>query len=277
LLGSALLGMGCSDVVDKPPPPNMTALVEAYENPSGTLNSQTIGATYTALQQTFGWLQVLCGWEEDTLRNPCAGGQRCHVCQGLDPMSTAFVSISDSNDADVRQLSRVISGIDGFVTIRRACPGFGEEATIDPENGGLKVVIGFTSAGLDPTWGGELSDCQVLVDGEENTVNGELSLAFGRSFFLDQLLQQEPIIRFNGSVESDEDVQNFSANLRLSLANGVDVAASFEVPNVGTMVYINGLSGQGIDAANGRFACDFDGPSEQPLQCKNNATGETAP
>ncbi len=255
----------------------MNQLIAAYENPSAPLNDDTIGATSAALEQTFGWLQALCGWEPETLKIPCPEGTRCHVCQGLDPASGAFTSLSDPDNDNARELSRTISGIEGFATVRRTCPGFGEVTTPASENGGLKIVIGFTSAGIDPVWGGELVDCKLLIDGVETVVAGSIAFSFGRSFFLDQILAQEPIIRFTGTLESAGRVQNISTNLRVSLAEGIDVAGAFEVPNVGSMVYFSGRSGQGIDAQNGRFACDFEGPPEQPLRCRNAETGEAVP
>lgn len=255
----------------------MRELIRAYNNPSGTLDADTIGATYESLTQAFDSLEVLCGWHDDVLTTPCVSDQYCHVCEGLNPMSDAFSAISDQNDDDSRQLSRTISGINGYLDLRRVCPGFEADHTTDPDNGFLNMVIGFTSRGIDPVFGGKLEDCQVRINDVETTLQGDIAFAFGKSFFPDQLASLEPIVRYTGTVTDPEGEKTIDTNLRLSAVQGGDIALAFDVPDVGSMVFVDGLSGRGLHAANGRFACTFDGPTEQPMRCTSLATGQAIP
>jgi hypothetical protein len=272
---SALLG-ACAEEVKPPPPPNMRALIEAYTQPTAPLTTEDLPQVYASLSKTFVWFNLLCGWDEQVLTDTCDVAD-CHVCQGLSPMTGTFSSLSDSNNSDSRELSRKIAGISGYLNVTRICPGYGEEQTRDPENGELKLVVGFTSRGIDPTFGGTLEACKTRVDGQPTTLNGNLDFAFGRSFFLDELSQLEPIVRFRGTIETPISEQSFTANARLSAVGGGDIAVNFDVADAGTMLYYNGTNGQGFQAENGRFSCTFDGPVGNPLRCQNVDTGEKVP
>jgi len=271
------LASGCSKEVHKPPPPDMRRLIEQYEHPTAVLDDATIPFAYAALEDTFGWLQAVCGWDESVLLQPCDTTQRCHVCQGLDPASQAFDSVTSDTDQGARELSRRISGINGYFRLNRVCPGFGPTATNDPDNGTLNLVIGFTSRGIDPVFGGTLNGCKLPVNDVPTTLDGDLSVAFERPFFLDEVHELEPIIRFDGRVQSAIDDTDFMGNLQISTIEGGDVAVVVDVPDIGSFKFFNGISGRGIEAANGRFSCTLDGPTEQPLRCQNVATGERVP
>lgn len=255
----------------------MTALIHAYNDPSGVLDASTIAATYQSLNESFKSLELLCGWRDDLLTAPCADTQVCYVCRGLDPMSDAFTSVSNQGDDDSRQLSSTISGINGYLNLTRICPGFGPKDTVDPDNGELNMVIGFTSSGIDPVFGGKLEDCQIRIDEDNTTLQGNIAFAFERSFFLDQLADLEPIISYRGTLQDSDGVHPIDANLRISAVQGGDFALNFDVPNVGNMVFVDGVGGRGIHAANGRFACTFDGPAGQPMRCTSLTTGQAIP
>jgi hypothetical protein len=245
----------------------MRALISAYTDPTAALTAQNIGDVYEALSGTFSWFQAICGWDATLVTEACSGNTPCRVCAGLDPLSDAFTTLSKS-----------IRGISGYMRVRRDCPGFGETPSHDPENGTADLVIGFTSHGIDPVFGGTFEACETRIRDVPTRLDGDLSLSFGRSFFLDQIGNLEPIIRFRGSIsEQDQEPRDFDLNLRISARNGANFAVAFEVPDEGTMVFFNGSAGRGLQAANGRFSCTFDGPAEQPLACVNVETKESIP
>ncbi|MFT3925358.1 MAG: hypothetical protein QM778_22660 [Myxococcales bacterium] len=262
----------CSKI-DKPPPPDMTSLIESYREPTGVLNDETIGPAYESLNATFGFLKPICGWDDDVLTEACQAGGKCFLCDGLDPMSQAFTSVSES-DEGARELSSKISGIEGYMKMTRICPGFGAEPTLNKANGVIDLTIGFTSRGIDPVFGGTMNECQVLINDVPTTMDGDISIAYERSFFLDELDELEPIVRFRGTISNSGGSDDFDANLQFSPVEGANFAVVFDVPDEGSYKFVNGVSGTGIEAANGRFSCVFTGPEAQPMICTNVATGE---
>jgi hypothetical protein len=277
VLGALAAGLtgGCRDEVKVPPPPDVTSLVAAYDAPTGELTAETIGAVQLALEDELEVLASFCGWQEGAIDDLCSNNA-CNACSGLDPLSQAFRSVSNSSDGS-EDFEDATNGLDGFARLTSTCPGPGRLPTYDAAKDGYVVLtIGFKDGGFDPAFGGKFVDCQLRVDDAPVTANLDLAFALRRRFLPKDLKGTEPIVRITGTIDDSAGSSNVDVSVRFSIVSGADFAFSFEVPDVGNMVFISGLSGIGIQAANGRFSCESSEPA-QTLKCRNPSTGETVP
>ncbi len=269
----------CEQHVDKPTPPDMTALIEAYADPSAELSADTMPEVREALGNLVTWLLPLCGFGSDTLTQDCADSDSClFLCHGLDPLQQVLGAAADQQDEDARRLSRIIRNISGYFDLVRTCPGQGERPTLSPDNGDLTLQIGFTSRGIDPVFGGTVDACEVPVGGVATTLAGKVALAFDGPFFLDQLGRKEPIIRFQGDLKTPlGTLDDVDANLQLSATGGSSIAFSLELPDGRNVVFRNGTRGPSLSAQNGEFSCRFPNERIEDMFCVHNETGERVP
>lgn len=178
------------------------------------------------------------------------------------------------------QIARQIRGLEGFVRVDRVCGGTTSERSIDAEtNGQLQLVMGFSNQGFDPVFSGRAVDCKTMVQGQPVTVNAHVSFAVPHSFLLGELSVQEPIVDVRAVVNTPAGEVELAGNVRLPAVGAEASAASertfafaFEVHDVGTMVFLSGLNGSGIQARNGSFSCSLTQPGR--LICVDTQTGE---
>lgn len=268
----------CADHVNKPEPPDMTELIEAYANPSAELTAETVPQVRAALKNMLVWLLPLCGFSSETLTQACDSENCLFLCHGIVPLQNVLESASNQNDEDARELSRRIRNISGYFELVRICPGHGESQTLYPENGSVVLQVGFTSQGIDPVFGGDVRACKVNVGGLPSTLTGDVALAFDKPFLLDVPTNQQVIIRFRGQIASSGFTEEtVSADLQLSAIGGGSLGLSFELPGHGNMVFQNGASGPSIRAQNGVFSCSFPNAQIEQMSCVQRTTGERVP
>ena len=132
--------------VDKPPAPDMSGLVEAYEEPNADFEPDDSEELVAALG-------VLDGLLDRT-------NLRTQLVEVLGEVLDEAVDLSSENDDLAIRVEA-----DGYMLVTRICSGWTTPATPDrEENGALLVTATFSDSGLDPIVWGSAAACRYLAD-----------------------------------------------------------------------------------------------------------------
>jgi len=234
--------------VEKPVPPDMSALARSYEAPDGILSQDTVTEVYDA-----GYAIL------DTVRE--LGIDETLIDTVLEALEAKENGETTTNGALGTQRQALTEG-EGYLLATRICNGWGAEAVPDAANGAIRLTLGFTEAGVDPVVWGEVESCQylvaekqVLLRGLAGAEAGAAKVYFGGPVPFDAVAETRALFDFDiaGEVDGMEVAADFDFR--------VDTAAqTFEVrvaTSSGDVIAI--LSGEtftGVRAANGDFGCD---------------------
>jgi hypothetical protein len=272
LLATALMALGCNKTIDEPvpTPPDMSALVSAYDDPQGRLTADTLP---DMIESALEMLESVVNTGSLSILFDAIGG-----LAGFGETSGALMI--DGPYAERGQLL-AIGGVEidgaGFLRIRRICEGWDDSTT---PNEGRDGVIEFTStfndAGLDPVVWGAMTGCRYRFGESELELTGGLNIHLG-SIFEDltdpEIGAAEPIlIEFDLSFLFEmigAPLGALPTDLRLSIDGSVELRLS--TPGGGDIIFITDGSFVGFRAANGLWTCDFD------LGACNDGTGNTFP
>jgi hypothetical protein len=247
--------VACSNLPDRPEPPDMAPLVDAYANPTAELDQTVADELATDLRARVdlaGALDNLSSLIDEVLAPSLEQEEESRG--GVAPRGEPGNS------------SVVLEG-DGFARIEHVCGGWDAAPTVDEdENGRLALTATFTEGGLDPVIWGEAERCkrlfashQVLVDGAVNLWIGEnLSVdGFGDSAILFQLVAA---LEVDGEpwASSDFDIEVCPTgaadcepgSIAINIAAGGGHLVFYLAPDRAT---------GGFRAANGNWPCSFEG------------------
>lgn len=246
---SIIPALACSDLPDRPEPPDMSALVEAYAHPTADLDQPTADQLAADLRA------------------------RLDLSDALDDLET-FVddvlapSLEQEGSARRRDTtSSVTLEGDGFARIEHVCRGWGTDALVDEEaNGHLALTTTFTDAGFDPVIWGEAVGCRTLIAGHEVLFDGGINLWIGEDLAIDRFGDGPILFQLLAALEVDGDSWA-DAEFDLEICPG---AATTCVPGTadvkvdvagGNLVFYlaPGRTEGGFRAANGDWPCTFDG------------------
>lgn len=164
-LGLAVLAIACRNdaavgEVEKPPAPDMQALLDAYAGPTAALSMATLpelSAGLAARVATVDSIQV---------------DRRV-----LDAAAVALAQVPQQTSAAPQALARdelsfvaqplTVQG-EGYLEVTRICDGWNSVPVPDFANGFMELTVGFTEQGLDPVIWGTLSACKYKLG--EHTV-----------------------------------------------------------------------------------------------------------
>jgi hypothetical protein len=140
------LALACgSPHVDKPPAPDMTALIESYRQPTASFDPERLPELVAAVAVADEAL------ERTSLRSELVNVLR----QVLDSAVDASTRLDDELGVDIEA--------DGYMRITRVCSGWVSPPAPDRDrNGALLVTATFSESGLDPTLWGEAERCRYL-------------------------------------------------------------------------------------------------------------------
>jgi hypothetical protein len=255
LLALVLAACGDRRTVDKPTPPDMSAVVASYEAPDGVFDQASARAALDA------YAARLASVEELGLHDEVIDSIREGIAEALEE-SAASSSQQTEPGVSAQALSL---DANGTMSIRRICAGWGPEPVADEANGNLSLRVNFSESGLDPVIWGDADACRYLVGGiAEISIDegsgrtpGDVRAWLGRSASFDDF-GNDPIIF---DVDLDTAVEGVAApvvvNFRvdpaaLSLAFAVDVLPGKVV------VSLDDVSGTlSVVAQNGSFECDL--------------------
>ena len=190
------------DGFDKPTPPDMTALVEAYENPDGVLTQETV--------------EVIADDVDARLDSIARLGVEEQLIDAIDD-ALAEAEAADFGDLEKRsdELATTRQGLsfsgDATLKVTRICNGWGPEPVPDKgENGFFRLNVNLSEKGVDPVIWGKASECKYLLSGAEVLVDagtrgalGDLSAYIGSNATLDSFGDDPIILAFDLATSVD--------------------------------------------------------------------------
>ena len=249
-----LCAAGCSRSVDKPVPPDMSALVATYATPTGTFDD-------TAAAEIVAYLEGL---------------GNAFALALTDEIRKLFSSVNQSIDEPTQQpMSDVATqeggGItiegDAFVVLTRICDGFQQPRVADPSNGQLVLNVNMTDVNIDPVVWLTTSACHYTTDvamiqideGPRSDV-GDIRVYIGPGGTADNILDRPFIIDVELAASIDVGLGPATADIDFDFAvSPGDPQLSVRVPtSSGDIIAIASPGRQllGVRAANGEFSCD---------------------
>jgi hypothetical protein len=242
-LAGVLLGCSNSGVV-KPRAPDMTALVESYDRPTGELDPRdtadiaaAVGVVGTLLDNT----EIL---------------PRVRELLGdlLDPVN--FDDLNESADNGGLNLNLRANG---YLKATRICPGWASSPEVNAANGSILATATFSQRGPDPVVWGTVDSCRYRVGDRriELTPRGAgdaLRVYWGEDVDRESLDTQDLVISVNLRADIDGESAAAAVDLRV-LGDG---ALEYRVP-VDSGVVIARANDDGtfqLRTRDGDFACD---------------------
>ncbi len=173
LTGLALVALtsGCSEEVELPDPPDMAALIQAYQTPNGKIDSQTA--------VSFG----------KTMAATVDSGQRSSPVEVVGEMVHEMQDVGGGEattpSADAGSGEQSVAGgridLSAIIRLNRTCRGWGDTRTDDPANGTFDMTVTLDQAGVIPTVWGTLSGCRTQRADNFVELNGDLRIHFGEN------------------------------------------------------------------------------------------------
>jgi hypothetical protein len=249
----AIANLGCSaEPLERPAPPDMSALVAAYESPDGTLNELVM-------------LQALLFVSDRRQLVEDLGIDR----ELLAVVRDVFESEYDPNgvttlDAELgvhREPLAVLS--EGYLVARRICAGFQGVGRPDAERDGwLRLLATFTAAGPDPVVWGEAVDCRYGVEDRRIVLGiggGDVRLHIGRGLGFDDVGSEPVIFDLDLEAALDDQPIRFDFDFRVLGTEAVELRVPRDVvPAAAGELVVQYSGGEliGVRAGNGSFICD---------------------
>lgn len=248
----ALLASACGDTGTGsiPTPPNMSALIEAYRAPSLPLDDESLPAVLAALDERFDMLAGFCGADDAS----CTGSDVLFGALGAVSGTSQSQGALGTTQAALTVGGRTINARAG-IRVRRICPGWGEVAVPDDAHGLIDLFVTADDGGFDPIVWGEMTRCLVRAGDRRFDFRSRIELVLGDGTLASLTQPTFTLFRAVGEVLIDDrkialDVDAFlsaAGELRLRLPVGD-----------AHLLFFQGDEGVGLDAANGRFSCDFE-------------------
>jgi hypothetical protein len=258
--------------VDKPPPPDMQALIDAYAAPTASLGSNTIGELASALAARIHSAdqlvldQRLADAARDALQQLARNAQS--------PALAAPQALREGADLEASAQALTIQG-EGYAVVTRICDGWGTLPVPDLANGMSQLTIGFDEQQVDPVIWGTFSMCRyragehlIQIDGASPDraagdlrayVGAGITLANAASFPNPILIQ----VLARATVDGVEVMGSFSARIALA-TRALELLVPLPSGNVIVAVDAARSTQVQVRAANGTFSCDY-----QALRCSD--------
>ncbi len=243
--GLVLLGCGSKRKLEKPTPPDMQPLVDAYKTPTGSIDQKTFDAVK---QELLDRQSLLDQAQVDQLFSDAA--------------DVALAGNVDAGAADAGHAVDVpkFEG-DGYVTVTRICGGWGN-AKPDKANGTMKFTMTFTGKGPDPVVWGSFSDCtysyggaNIRVGAGDGGQTGQVSADFGQGLSFSGYDGSPVLFNVNVLAEIDGQPNTIDFDFRITPATR-HVELRVPVPDGDVIVELSTAGFAGIRAKNGTFSCD---------------------
>lgn len=258
LAGLMLLGCSSRHELDKPTPPNLQPLLDAYSSPTGTIDQKT----FDSVKQTvFDRQSLLDQAEVDQLFT--------------DALDVSLAGAADAGAADAGKPVDVpkFEG-DGYVTVTRICGGWGN-AVPDKANGSMRFTMTFSEKGPDPVVWGTFSDCtystggaHVRVGAGKDGQTGQMSADFGHGLSFSGY-DGSPVL-FSANVLAEVDGQPYTIDFDFRITpNTREIELRVPVQDGDVIIELSTASFLGIRAGNGIFTCDS---STQTCTAKSGAS-----
>lgn len=202
----ALLGLsGCGDL-ELPPPPDMSALVRAYDEPDGELTAETAAELGASVATTVTDTQAsspieLMGEMVTDLQDT----------SNADPASDEEPSESESDSGTLLGEKLDVAAI---VRLHHKCRGW-EGETPEEGNGTLDITATLDSYGLIPTIWGTAKQCRHARRGSNVELDGDIRVRIGEDerVKLRELTELPYLVEFEGNAVVEFDGERSELDL----------------------------------------------------------------
>lgn len=246
VLGLALMGCSSKHKVDKPTPPDMQPLLDAYAAPTGTLDQKA----FDSVKQTILDRQSLID-EADLDRI------------FTDALDVSIAGNPDAGTVDAGVPANVpdLSG-SGYVTVTRICGDWSAGQKPDKKNGSMRFTMTFTEKGPDPIVWGSFSGCsydaggvKVKVGAGNNGQTGEVSADFGNGLSFSGY-DGSPVL-FNANVLAEVNGKPYTIDFDFRIKPATrELELRVPVSDGDVIVELSPAGLGSIRAGNGTFTCD---------------------
>lgn len=256
-----MVSLACSappPEVKKPPAPDMSELIAAYEAPTAELDPETAAdvlETVNALVQQLGDL----GLTEQLLDTIDTTIDEQLERTGTTEESSSALAVEQGERLE-RLQQRAIKG-GAYLVATRICGGFGAEPVPDPLNGKLTLTVGLSGDALDPVMWGQFAACkyrfaesEVELTGENEGEPGRYSIYVGDTLKLEDFALSTILMQLSVWAELNGSGQLLEADFRINVES---LALDVRIPVEGGHVIAHADSTLvGVSATNGEFECD---------------------
>ncbi len=253
-----------------PVPPDMEALVTAYESPQGRLDAAVL---VDALLFATGHVETVrsLGIDQELLDAVKVTFEAEYEPDGsplVDVDVGADVNGGGDGEGELGQSRQGLSALsEGYLRARRVCRGWQSEPIVDPElNGTVVLAATFTADGPDPVVWGEATECRYAFDGRLVRVGGAtgdegrmLRMHIGRGLGFSDVGREPVIFELDLDFQLDDFEERLSVDFRVTAFDEVEVRVpSSVVPSAGGHLVVQYWGGElvGVRASNGHFVCN---------------------
>lgn len=247
----ALVTASCGEEPrEQPTPPNMSALVATYQNPSADL-------TPAVMDQV----------TSDTIAGIDQLGTSVEFATVLiDTIVAGFEGPAEEEEGFLkaglqRREQALALSADGFVEITRICNGWEGATTPNTADGQIQLTAVANEGGLNPVVWGTMRDCKYRLSDVNTRFDSAVSIYVGAAVGTDGSgLGQSPIlIALDGDIALGEDIQlNGAYDLQVDIETGA-VETRLGLDDGSTLILSIVDDTLQYRAANGLWTCDFEG------------------
>ena len=174
LIPVAAAGCGDHGRVDKPTPPDMSAIVEGYDAPTAVLDAETAVEAaeqirnLVALLDRYGVQQFILGPILDGIANYEADTGDEESSDDAPSFEAGAAALSGAGPRVLpKGLARAEETDDAYVIATRICDGWGPRPVPDVANGTIAFTFSITDDRIDPVAWGSFDDRQYRLDDSE--------------------------------------------------------------------------------------------------------------
>jgi hypothetical protein len=262
ILAPCLVGaLACSgepEPVKKPPAPDMSELVAAYEAPTAELTADTAAPVFDAVTTLVERLAEL-GLEEqliDTINTTIE--QQLNQVDGETGKTSSGLGVEAGQP--LGKLQQPVAKGDAYLLATRICGGFSETPMPDPENGSITLTLGVSGDFVDPVLWGKFNACKyqlagnnVLLTGRDGQP-GSYSIYAGENLKLTDFSLSTLLLQLSLWIELNDVGEPFEFDFMLNVET-LEIATRIQLEE-GYVIARAGTTLVGVSATNGEFTCD---------------------
>ncbi len=244
LLAAALWTIGCTEELPerKPPAPDMSALVIAYQQPTLAIDASNLASIAGSTLPVGSTVQELLALVSEMGSAIGQGAEASKEKQSRGPW-----------DPGVR--TQAVDG-DVFMKVHRICPGWVAGEPPNEANGAIDLIVGFTENGFDPVIWGTTTACKLGRDAGAMQVGGSLNLYIGEAVAFDQLETSMKLFQLSVDVIKGASTKHEETDFR---TGGDPQRLEYRLfAGEQFVIYFEEAAVRGYRAANGTFSCDFE-------------------
>jgi hypothetical protein len=250
--------------IEKPPAPNMQAVLDAYAMPTASLGADTLPALLAAVGDRTIAVDAL-QLDPRVIEAARAGIAQVQADATAHAQPQALVDSRTGARAAAQALT--VEG-DGYLVVTRICDGWGPLPVPDLANGFMELTVGFTERGVDPVVWGAVSLCryrvgehQVQIDGVEADPRlGDVRVFVGNDVALETFGAFPDPVVVDLAAQVFVDGREFAGRLSFRidvLTRAFEVLVPLGAGHVVATVAPDRSSAVQVRAQNGTFTCDL--------------------